>query len=60
MVCPRNGQFFAIEASDSDSATFQAFLDEANKTVITQKRLKKLPVSERYYDKRSNTTDPEI
>ncbi|MGD8962199.1 MAG: hypothetical protein PVF29_01860 [Desulfobacterales bacterium] len=27
MVCPRSGQFFVIEASHSDSATFQAFLD---------------------------------
>lgn len=33
MVCPRTGQFFAIEASHSDSETFQAFLNEANKTV---------------------------
>jgi transposase len=33
MVCPRTGQFFAIEASHSDSATYQVFLDEANKTV---------------------------
>lgn len=33
MVCPRTGQFFAIEASLSDSVTFQAFLDEADKTV---------------------------
>jgi hypothetical protein len=37
MVCPRSGQFFAIEASRSDSATFQAFLDEANKTVSFQR-----------------------
>ena len=28
MVCPRSGQFFAIEASHSDSATFQAFNEE--------------------------------
>jgi hypothetical protein len=28
MVCPRTGQFFAIKASDADSATFQAFLEE--------------------------------
>ncbi len=28
MVCPRTGQFFAIEASHSDSVTYQAFLDE--------------------------------
>jgi len=37
MVCPRSGQFFAIEASHSDAATFQAFLDEANKTVSFQR-----------------------
>jgi len=29
MVCPRTGQFFAIEASHSDWATYQAFLDES-------------------------------
>jgi len=33
MVCPRTGQFFAIETSHSDAVTFQAFLDEANKFV---------------------------
>ena len=37
MVCPRTGQFFAIEASHSDSATYQAFLDEAHKTVSFQR-----------------------
>ena len=37
-VCPRTGQFFAIEASHSDSLTFQAFLDEANKTVKTSRK----------------------
>jgi len=26
MVCPRTGQFFAIEASHSDSVMYQAFL----------------------------------
>jgi len=43
MVCPRTGQFFAIEASHSDSATYQAFLDEADKTIslITSAKLKK-------------------
>jgi transposase len=30
IVCPRTGQFFAIEFSHSDRDTFQAFLDEAN------------------------------
>ena len=28
MVCPRSGQFFAIEASHSDSVTFKAFNKE--------------------------------
>lgn len=37
MVCPRTGQFFAIEASHSDSETFQAFLDEAAKTIQLQR-----------------------
>lgn len=33
MVCPRTGEFFAIETSHSDSETFQAFLDEADKSI---------------------------
>jgi len=33
MVCPRTGEFFAIETSHSDTDTFQAFLDEAGKFV---------------------------
>jgi transposase len=33
MVCPRTGEFFAIETSHSDSETFQAFLDEASKYI---------------------------
>lgn len=31
MVCPRTGQFYALEFTHSDSDTFQAFLDEVNK-----------------------------
>ena len=68
MVCPRTGQFFAIEASHCDSATFQAltmsvkmkknyqsvWIKLSQTLLIIPKRLKKLPVSERYYDKRSN------
>jgi len=38
MVCPRTGEFFAIETSHSDSETFQAFLDEANRFIGFQKR----------------------
>ena len=37
MVCPRTGQFFAIEASHSDSVTYQAFLDEADRIVSFQR-----------------------
>ena len=33
MVCPRTGEFFAIEASHCDTAVFQAFLDEADRTI---------------------------
>ena len=39
MVCPRTGQFFAIEASHSDSVTYQAFIDEASKTVLFQRAI---------------------
>jgi transposase len=31
MVCPRTGQFYALEFTHSDSDTFQVFLDEANR-----------------------------
>jgi len=37
MVCPRNGEFFAIETSHSDSETFQAFLDEAVRFIEFQR-----------------------
>lgn len=37
MVCPRTGEFFAIEASHSDSETFQAFLNEADKYIQFQR-----------------------
>jgi len=33
MICPRTGEFFAIEASHSDTETFQAFLNEAGNTI---------------------------
>jgi len=33
MVCPRTGQFFAIETTHVDSDVFQAFLDEADKYI---------------------------
>ncbi|MDY6793447.1 MAG: IS630 family transposase [Thermodesulfobacteriota bacterium] len=55
MVCPRTGQFFAIEASHSDSATFQAFLDEANKIVSFQ-RTKNVLIMDNASWHRKNTT----
>jgi len=38
MVCPRTGEFFALEVSHSDSEIFQAFLREAHATITTQRR----------------------
>ena len=55
MVCPRTGQFFAIEASHSDSATFQAFLDEANKTVTFQRTTNILIMDNASWHRRKST-----
>lgn len=33
MICPRTGEFFAIETSHSDTDTFQVFLKEADHTI---------------------------
>ena len=33
MICPRTGQFFALEMSHSDRDCFQVFLDQANASV---------------------------
>jgi transposase len=37
MVCPRTGQFYALEFSHSDVETFQVFLNEANQDVQRQR-----------------------
>lgn len=55
MVCPRTGQFFAIEASHSDSATYQAFLDEANKTVTFQRTTNILIMDNASWHRRKTT-----
>lgn len=55
MVCPRTGQFFAIEASHSDSETFQAFLSEANKTVTFQRTKNVLIMDNASWHKRKST-----
>lgn len=38
MVCPRSGEFFAIEASHCDTDVFQAFLDAANRSIHPTRR----------------------
>ena len=43
MVCPRSGQFFAIESTHVDSDVFQAFLDEAN-LYIRRKRKRNIVI----------------
>jgi transposase len=55
MVCPRTGQFFAIEASHSDSVTYQAFLDEAHKTVSFQRTTNILIMDNAAWHKRKST-----
>lgn len=37
-VCPRTGEFFAIEASHCDTDVFQAFLDEAAKSIAPSRK----------------------
>lgn len=55
MVCPRTGQFFAIEASHSDSVTYQAFLDEASKTVSFQRATNILIMDNASWHRRKTT-----
>lgn len=55
MVCPRTGQFFAIEASHSDTITFQAFLDEADKTVCFQRATNILILDNATWHRRKST-----
>lgn len=55
MVCPRTGQFFAIEASHSDSVTYQAFLNEAGKTVSFQRTTNVLIMDNASWHKRKST-----
>jgi transposase len=38
MVCPRQAEFFAIEASHCDTDLFQVFLDEAAKTLVPSRK----------------------
>jgi len=55
MVCPRTGQFFAIEASHSDTDTFQAFLEQAQKTVTFQRTTNVLILDNATWHRRKST-----
>ena len=55
MVCPRTGQFFAIEASHSDSATYQVFLDEANTSVSFERTTNILIMDNAAWHRRTST-----
>ena len=54
MVCPRTGEFFAIEVSHSDSDTFQAFLDEASRFIHFQRAKNILIVDNASWHKRKS------
>jgi transposase len=55
MVCPRTGQFFAIEASHSDSVMYQVFLDEASTTVSFQRATNVLIMDNASWHRRKTT-----
>jgi putative transposase len=55
MVCPRTGDFFAIEASHSDTETFQAFLDEAGKTISFERAINILVLDNAAWHRRKST-----
>ena len=55
MVCPRTGEFFAIEVSHSDSQTFQAFLNEAGKFIHLQRPRSILILDNVSWHKRQST-----
>jgi len=38
MICPRTGQFYALEFTHSDSTVFQVFLDHANKDIKLERK----------------------
>lgn len=55
MVCPRTGEFFAIETSHSDSVTFQAFLHEADQSVELERPRNILILDNASWHKRKST-----
>jgi transposase len=55
MVCPRTGEFFAIETSHSDSDIFQIFLNEAGKSITFERTTNILIVDNASWHKRKST-----
>jgi transposase len=53
-VCPRTGEFFAIEASHCDTEVFQAFLDEAARTIKPTRRRNILVLDNASWHKRKS------
>jgi transposase len=54
VVCPRNGEFFAIEASHCDTDVFQVFLDEAARSIRPTRRRNILIVDNASWHKRKS------
>ena len=55
MVCPRSGELFAIEASHSDYETFQAFLNEASRSIQFKRPINILIMDNASWHKRKTT-----
>ena len=53
-VCPRTGEFFAIEASHCDTDVFQVFLDEAAKSIAPTLKRNILILDNASWHKRKN------
>ena len=53
-VCPRTGEFFAIEASHCDTDVFQVFLDEAASSIIPARKRNLLILDNASWHKRKN------
>jgi transposase len=53
-VCPRTGEMFAIEASHCDTEVFQAFLDEAARSIIPARKRNVLILDNASWHKRKS------
>ena len=53
-VCPRTGEFFAIEASHCDTDVFQVFLDEASRSITSSRKRNILVLDNTSWHKRKS------